>query len=978
MAFNPTTFQVGDGTSRPLLHSLSFNANWEWSTVDPDIIYFLNGNQIAKYNKATGVRTNLGGPPNGDPVTYAAVVIGKDNWVCAAAGPGIQDSYTEIYCVNPISPGTSEFIDVYNKTINGVPQSDPNWPTSASGQVIGIHGISGGTGAKWLEVTFHQQSWGANGGAVLDLGTNTWSEITNADGYWSGHVSMGNGRYANSSGSTDGRDSRGILLRDPDNAMNSSQYLFVSQPPNTTNGWCDADHTSWLNSMTNANAPILVSRYMANTPGCAYAWTGEIYAAAVDGSNTVWRFAHNHDGGCYYGEGFAQISNDGKWALFSSYWDGTLGADASFGCQTRIDTFIVQLSADVPPTLTITKSHTGNFSRGQIGATYTITVGNLGALATTGTVTVTDTLPAGLTATAIAGTGWTCTLGTLSCQRSNALAGDSSYPAIMLTVNVAINALPSVTNSATASGGGDPNPHTANDATTIVQFPDLTITKTHTGSFTQGQSGATYKLTVSNVGAAPSSGTVTATDTLPTSLIPIAFAGTGWTCTLSPLSCQRSDALGAGGSYPTITLTVNVANDAPSSVTNTATVSGGGDVTPVDNTINDVTTVTATALTALRFVTVSPCRIMDTRAGQGFSGSFGPPFLSGNTTRTVPIPSSSCGIPSTANAYSLNATVVPHGALGYMTLWPTGEPQPLVSTLNALNGQITANAAIVPAGASGSINAYVTDDTDLILDINGYFTSGAGPALVFYPLTPCRVLDTRNSNSPLGGPILSGNTTRSFPVISSSCGIPAGAQAYVFNATVVPPGELDFLTLWPAGLSQPTVSTLNALDGVITANMAILPAGTGGSINAYVSQSSHLILDITGYFAAPGGGGALQFYALTPCRVADTRDANGTFGGPIVSGGSTRSFPVPASSCSMPATSQAYSMNATVVPSGPLGWLTVWPTGQSQPLASTLNAPDGAITANALIVPAGTGGAVSAFVKDNTQLIFDTNGYFAP
>jgi len=359
MEFTPSTFKVGDGSSNPFPHPLMFSASWEWSTVDPDIIYFLNGNQIAKYNKATGVQTNLGGPPNGDRVTYAAVVIGHDNWVCAAAGSGVQDTYTEIYCVNPISPGTSEFIDVYNSKINGVLQSDPNWPRSAPGQVIGIHDISGGTGANWLEVTFHRHNWGANGGAVLDLATKTWSEITNGDIYWSGHVSMGNGKYANSAGSIDGRDSRGILLRDPDNAMNSSQYLFVSQPSNTNNGWCDADHTSWLNSMTNPNAPILISRYMANTPKCAFAWTGEIDAAAVDGSNTVWRFAHNHDGGCYYGEGFAQISNDGNWALFSSYWDGTLGSDTSFGCQTRIDTFIVQLSDGSTSTSTLAASYLG-------------------------------------------------------------------------------------------------------------------------------------------------------------------------------------------------------------------------------------------------------------------------------------------------------------------------------------------------------------------------------------------------------------------------------------------------------------------------------------------------------------------------------------------------------------------------------------------------------------------------------------------
>ena len=296
----------------------------------------------------------MGGPPNGDPVAYFPAVIGKDNWVCAAAGSGIQDSYTKIFCVNPIS-GTSKFIDVLNQTIDGVPQSDPNWPTSAAGQTIGIHEISGGTGASWLEVNFHKQSWGANGGAVFNLATNTWSLVTNADPYWSGHVAMGNGKYANASGSINGRDSRGSVVRNPDNLMNSSDYLFVDQPPDTLNQWCDSEHHSWLNSNDNSNAPLFISRFIV-VPPCQFAWSGELIAAAVDGSNTVWRFAHNHaTGRCNYGQGFAQISNDGKWALFSSYWDGSLGSDTSFGCSTRIDTFIVQLvESSPPPTITTT------------------------------------------------------------------------------------------------------------------------------------------------------------------------------------------------------------------------------------------------------------------------------------------------------------------------------------------------------------------------------------------------------------------------------------------------------------------------------------------------------------------------------------------------------------------------------------------------------------------------------------------------
>ena len=366
LEFDPDTFTVGDGSSRPIIHPVSFGARWEWSTVDPNIIYFLNGNQIGAYNKSTGASDNLGGPPNGDPVAYFPVVIGKDNWVCAAAGSGIQDSYTKIFCVNPISR-TSKFIDVLNQTIDGVPQSDPNWPTSAAGQTIGIHEISGGTGASWLEVNFHKQSWGANGGAVFNLATNTWSLVTNADPYWSGHVAMGNGKYANASGSINGRDSRGSVVRNPDNLMNSSDYLFVDQPPDTLNQWCDSEHHSWLNSNDNSNAPLFISRFIV-VPPCQFAWSGELIAAAVDGSNTVWRFAHNHaTASCYYGQGFAQISNDGRWALFSSYWDGGLGPDTSFGCSTRIDTFIVQLVVSSPSTSSLNAVYLGVTGQDNVG-----------------------------------------------------------------------------------------------------------------------------------------------------------------------------------------------------------------------------------------------------------------------------------------------------------------------------------------------------------------------------------------------------------------------------------------------------------------------------------------------------------------------------------------------------------------------------------------------------------------------------------
>src|SRR5262249_49516730 len=121
------------------------------------------------------------------------------------------------------------------------------------------------------------------------------------------------------------------------------------------------------------------------------------------------------------------------------------------------------------PTLTITKTHTGTFTQNQIGATYTISVGNSSSATapTSGTITVTENVPPGLTFVSMTGTGWNCSVGT-TCTRSDALAVGGGYPAITVTMNVASNAPTSVTNQASVSGGGDTSgAHTANDLTTI-------------------------------------------------------------------------------------------------------------------------------------------------------------------------------------------------------------------------------------------------------------------------------------------------------------------------------------------------------------------------------------------------------------------------------------------------------------------------------------------------------------------------------
>ena len=160
------------------------------------------------------------------------------------------------------------------------------------------------------------------------------------------------------------------------------------------------------------------------------------------------------------------------------------------------------------------------------------------------------------------------------------------------------------------------------------------------------------------------------------------------------------------------------------------------------------------------------------------------------------------------------------------------------------------------------------------------FNSPAKETLQFYPVTPCRVFDTRKPTGHLGGPYLHGTRERDFPVLESNCQIPASAQAYSINFTVVPwqNQPLGYLSAWAAGSNQPLVSTLNNPTATVVANAAIVPAGVGGAIAVYPDQNTDLVADMNGYFAAPGTGG-LSLYATMPCRVLDTRTSGGAFTG---------------------------------------------------------------------------------------------------
>jgi hypothetical protein len=182
---------------------------------------------------------------------------------------------------------------------------------------------------------------------------------------------------------------------------------------------------------------------------------------------------------------------------------------------------------------------------------------------------------------------------------------------------------------------------------------------------------------------------------------------------------------------------------------------------------------------ALTFIAITPCRLIDTRgAAANFNGiaPFSGPSIAATTTVTFPVQSATeastdttpapCGtIPSIAQAYSLNLTVVPVAgcAVDYISMWPSGYSQPFVATLNDPQGAIVANAAIVPAGTvSGGINVYNQGPAtaNVIIDMNGFF---AAP-------------EDLNGNIAIGAGALASNTTGEFNTAS-------GGNALTSNTT---------------------------------------------------------------------------------------------------------------------------------------------------------------------------------------------------
>ena len=243
---------------------------------------------------------------------------------------------------------------------------------------------------------------------------------------------------------------------------------------------------------------------------------------------------------------------------------------------------------------------------------------------------------------------------------------------------------------------------------------------------------------------------------------------------------------------------------------------------------------------------ITPVRLLDSRAA---NGGWNAPLVAGSPRDlVVRQPERAGGVPASATAVVANVTVTEGTADSFVSVWPSGLPQPGVSNLNFAAGQTVPNLAVVKIGDGGAIRfANAVGSAHLVVDVVGYFDATAGAR--FHAITPTRVLDDRVGTG-LSGPWGPGDA-RALPVAGAAgSNVPATATDLVANVTATGATAGTFVTAFPHGIDRPTSSNLNVGVGQTIPNLVTVKVGTLGSVDLFNAAGSvDLIADVVGYYA---------------------------------------------------------------------------------------------------------------------------------
>ena len=386
---------------------------------------------------------------------------------------------------------------------------------------------------------------------------------------------------------------------------------------------------------------------------------------------------------------------------------------------------------------------------------------------------------------------------------------------------------------------------------------------------------------------------------------------------------------------------------------------------------------------ATKFVSLQPTRLLDTRAGRltadGLFDGGGAVPAGGTLTLGV---LNRAGVPTTGvSAVALNVTVTGTTDTGFVTVWPTGTTRPTASNLNYVPGQTVSNLAIVKVGDNGNVSLFNSrGSSDLVADIVGWFPTTSG----FTPIVPSRILDTRAGRSTIDGQFqgigaLGPKAELDLTTLGRATLPTSGVGAVVMNVTATGPTSQGFLTAWPAGSARPKTSNINYVVGETTPNLVITAAGSGGAVSLFSNAGSvDLLADVTGWFATSS-----ELHPLTPFRMLDTRAGTTTGDGQFVGTGAlgaagTINLTITGRDGIPLSGTTAVVLNVTAVTPTANGFLTVWPAGNTRPIASNINFSPGRTSPNLVIVGIGSGGQVTLFNSAGaTDVVVDAVGWFS-
>ena len=433
------------------------------------------------------------------------------------------------------------------------------------------------------------------------------------------------------------------------------------------------------------------------------------------------------------------------------------------------------------------------------------------------------------------------------------------------------------------------------------------------------------------------------------------------------------------------TLTTTVAEDGTWEVTPVTPLSPGvyvATITITDADGNSVTTgqiITVLASSASGANLVGPIRVFDTRPGQSPDAlrSVAKKQVSGGYELEVQMTELDSFTPTDGvGAVSMNVVSTGSGAAGYITTYDCGSRE-LVSSVNFSAGETVSNAVIAPVSADGTVCFYSSTPTDIVVDLNGWFAIGEA----FTAVGPKRVFDTRPGQSPNSSRVVvkrqvSGGYELEVQMTALGSFVPAnGVGAVSLNVTSTGSTSAGYITTYDCGARE-LVSSVNFPAGGTVGNAVIAPLSLRGTVCFYSSAPTDIVVDINGWFAA-----GEAFNTVGPKRVFDTRPGQSPESLRVVAKKQvSRAYELEVQMTELgrftPADGMsAVSLNVTSVGSAAAGYITVYPCGTREFVAS-VNYPAGGIVGNAVIVPVSADGTVCFYSSTATDIVVDINGWF--